>query len=332
MMSKSQFVQVDNIVFDKIMGVLEPSEFAIFMVVYRKTVGWHKESDVISTSQFSKMANLSNKTVIKCINKLLKYELIVREPIAQSFRYQLNIFDENHNLKENSILKETNKDKKENCTCEEKSQVAYEDISPVADETYVNRSNDPMEKVHTQNKGNTFYLNTFIKNKSETENLSVSDQPEILKDEQKSKIDKSFKKITEIKKKKDNLEEKLNSTSIFQMKIKNIFPKKMLHPYEIDQISKIENEICPKNKVTEKNYFNIDYPEQWVDFCLKYAENEIKKGNKIPLKNILKFIDNFNKKNEYMKSVFREKKKNPGYSPKRKMNYSLSVEESYANL
>ena len=45
------YTQIPNIYFDEIMQILNQTENIVFLVIMRKTFGWHKKRDAISYSQ-----------------------------------------------------------------------------------------------------------------------------------------------------------------------------------------------------------------------------------------------------------------------------------------
>lgn len=69
--------QVPNSVIDTLMRELSPAEFKVFIVVCRKTIGWHKLTDEISITQFMEITGLSNKGVINAIRSLESQGLII---------------------------------------------------------------------------------------------------------------------------------------------------------------------------------------------------------------------------------------------------------------
>lgn len=59
----SGHTQTPNSLFDTAMSTMNGSELKITLVVIRKTLGWHKESDAISWSQFADMSGLTKTSV-----------------------------------------------------------------------------------------------------------------------------------------------------------------------------------------------------------------------------------------------------------------------------
>lgn len=68
--------QVPNIVIDYWMRVLEKSHFLVLLAIVRKTLGWHKEKDMISRRQLSEITGLSLRSVDAAVKKLQSLKLI----------------------------------------------------------------------------------------------------------------------------------------------------------------------------------------------------------------------------------------------------------------
>lgn len=76
----SNFVQIHNDFFDKWIKKVNGSECLILCFVARKTLGWHKQEDWISKSQFEKGTNLTKPTLLRNLKSLVaKKMLIVRQ-------------------------------------------------------------------------------------------------------------------------------------------------------------------------------------------------------------------------------------------------------------
>ena len=69
--------QVPNVIID-CMSVLTNNELRIVLLVTRKTVGWHKETDYLAYSQIKEMTHLSKQSVSTGVNQLVKRGLIKR--------------------------------------------------------------------------------------------------------------------------------------------------------------------------------------------------------------------------------------------------------------
>ena len=69
---------------------LAPLEFALLMVILRKTYGYQKKNDVISISQFCEITGASRTGVIEALNNLVRLKIIYREPIGQMYYYGFN--------------------------------------------------------------------------------------------------------------------------------------------------------------------------------------------------------------------------------------------------
>jgi hypothetical protein len=68
--------QVPNILVDELLSGMTEAELKCYMVIIRKTTGWHKEEDRISISQFQKISGLSNRAVITACANLEEVGLI----------------------------------------------------------------------------------------------------------------------------------------------------------------------------------------------------------------------------------------------------------------
>jgi phage replication O-like protein O len=61
---------------DEHMNSLDPATTLVYIVICRQTIGWQKETDAISLSQFVRMTGLSKPTITKAIKQLVSSELI----------------------------------------------------------------------------------------------------------------------------------------------------------------------------------------------------------------------------------------------------------------
>ena len=75
--NKSGFTKIEHFTFDVILPMLTPSAQSVFLRIYRQTVGWGKQTDTISNSQFSKYCHIKdNQTIKKAVMELQDLELI----------------------------------------------------------------------------------------------------------------------------------------------------------------------------------------------------------------------------------------------------------------
>ena len=70
------FTQLPNMFVDEHMNSLDPATTLVYIAICRQTIGWQKETDAISLSQFVRMTGLSKPTVTKAIKQLISVELI----------------------------------------------------------------------------------------------------------------------------------------------------------------------------------------------------------------------------------------------------------------
>ncbi len=87
-MNYKETTQVPNIVFDKLIRQLKPSEVLVLLVVIRQTYGWYdsntgkrKIRDWISTHQFRKKTGFSRKTISNALDTLIKQKYIIATDI-----------------------------------------------------------------------------------------------------------------------------------------------------------------------------------------------------------------------------------------------------------
>jgi len=85
--------QTPNELFDDHMRTMTGAELKVILAICRKTFGWHKAQDLISTSQMMEMTGLSNRAVIDAIRKLMARGLVARRKIGEhktdSYEYAL---------------------------------------------------------------------------------------------------------------------------------------------------------------------------------------------------------------------------------------------------
>lgn len=68
--------QVPNIIIDYWMHKLSDTQFKVLMVITRKTLGWGKLRDNISSSQIEKLTGFTDRTVRRAVLDLMKLQLI----------------------------------------------------------------------------------------------------------------------------------------------------------------------------------------------------------------------------------------------------------------
>ena len=83
--------QFSNDAIDQIMREVSPNAWKIITVAIRKTYGWHKQSDVISLSQFQELTGIgSRSTVVKAIREVVENGILLKREKGDSFEYELN--------------------------------------------------------------------------------------------------------------------------------------------------------------------------------------------------------------------------------------------------
>ena len=106
------FTKIPNNFIDEWLLKLSGTATKVFLVILRKTIGWHKESDVISISQIEKHSGLSGNSVLAGLKELKLFNLIetTKEGRGKATRIEYKI---KFSLSENThqTIPETNKDK-----------------------------------------------------------------------------------------------------------------------------------------------------------------------------------------------------------------------------
>lgn len=74
--------QVPNAFVDDVLGKISDAACKMYLVICRKTRGWHKEMDSISLSQFELITGKSRPTVVRCLSELVKVGLVIALPAS----------------------------------------------------------------------------------------------------------------------------------------------------------------------------------------------------------------------------------------------------------
>ena len=74
--TEPNYTQTPNELFDVLMADMGEAELRVVLVAIRKTLGWHKQRDAISLSQFEKMSGLSHQGAIDGIAAATKRGLL----------------------------------------------------------------------------------------------------------------------------------------------------------------------------------------------------------------------------------------------------------------
>jgi phage replication O-like protein O len=120
-MKQINHTQIPNYFLDECLPKLKGSEIQVFLIICRQTIGWHKETDRISTSQLEDKTGLSNRCIIDACRGLKDKELINFE-----MKDGIKSFEVCY---EESSQEEKVPMKKVHRGYEESSQAAYEESS-----------------------------------------------------------------------------------------------------------------------------------------------------------------------------------------------------------
>jgi len=119
---QGNFTVVNNFIIDHIMPTVSPNAFKVLMFAIRKTVGWHKESDRISYSQFMEGCGIGGRsTVSKAIKELIALNYLHRHKVGchkrtkkPLYAYSLNAeYEVAVNSPETGLLAQSNSPKTE---------------------------------------------------------------------------------------------------------------------------------------------------------------------------------------------------------------------------
>ncbi|WP_294967044.1 replication protein [Sulfurimonas sp.] len=85
--------QIPNIIIDEYLHTLSDFELRVYLIIIRKTKGWHKEKDNIAISQFIKLLKIKDpRTIKKAIKGLVKLNLIKKiENVGKESTFSINL-------------------------------------------------------------------------------------------------------------------------------------------------------------------------------------------------------------------------------------------------
>ncbi len=107
MIREPNYTQIPNEFLDNIMPTLSGAENVVFLVIMRKTFGWHKKKDKISYSQIREGSGISSNTTIQtALKKLQEKGLIFIVKEKKGITYEVNITE---------TVNEENEDLYKNC-------------------------------------------------------------------------------------------------------------------------------------------------------------------------------------------------------------------------
>lgn len=93
-MAKASFTMFDNDILEALSKIkLRQESQRIFLVVVRKTVGYQREIDQISLSQFERATGLSRKNVLRALQELLDHNMIIKIKTIGYCKYSITTVD-----------------------------------------------------------------------------------------------------------------------------------------------------------------------------------------------------------------------------------------------
>ncbi len=119
---KINHTQISNAFIENYMSKVSGSATKIFLAISRKTIGWHKETDIVSQSQITKLTGItSHNTIQKAIKELVDLDLIMVSVTGEgkatktSFEINYDALIES-NMSKNDILEKKNMSKSDTKT------------------------------------------------------------------------------------------------------------------------------------------------------------------------------------------------------------------------
>lgn len=101
------FTQTPNDLFDHWLPRLNETELKVLLVIMRKTFGWNRQRDFISTSQLEKLTGQSHPSILKAVKSLQSKGLISKETEGQAgiqkTYYEL-VIDDSNNYERGNIV------------------------------------------------------------------------------------------------------------------------------------------------------------------------------------------------------------------------------------
>ena len=105
MIEVPNYTQIPNVYFDEIMQTLNQTENIVFLVIMRKTFGWHKKRDKISYSQIMELTGIKSRTTVSTALKgLLEKGLIETQKAGQLISYTVSINGPVQKIDQSKIL------------------------------------------------------------------------------------------------------------------------------------------------------------------------------------------------------------------------------------
>jgi|AntRauTorcE11898_2_1112593.scaffolds.fasta_scaffold00985_6 phage replication O-like protein O len=86
---KFRFTKIPNVLIDDYLPELANSETVVLLLIARNTWGYHKNSDMISYSQFEENTGLSKNTIRKALESLIEKKMLLKHQSGNSFAYQI---------------------------------------------------------------------------------------------------------------------------------------------------------------------------------------------------------------------------------------------------
>jgi len=171
MIEVPNYTQIPNVYFDEIMQTLNQTENIVFLVIMRKTFGWHKKRDKISYSQIMEITGIkSRSTVSTALKGLLEKGLIETQKAGQLISYTVSI---------NELVQKI--DQSKNCTGTSPNSVLVEPkTSPnsVHTKEILNKNKEIEKQIKEREKENLFlvFYQNYPKKTNKTDAIKKFEQ------------------------------------------------------------------------------------------------------------------------------------------------------------
>ena len=153
--SAGGYTTFDNLVLDFVMRECKPNTWKIVCVTIRQTIGWNKESDQISFTQYLEKSGIASKsTLLQAINDALDKGYIKRTPYKNSFKYSLNK-DYEIDIGTETVPIDTDE---ENKTVQKQDQKRYRNRTVIGTETVPTKERNKKENIPDELNHDVFLL------------------------------------------------------------------------------------------------------------------------------------------------------------------------------
>ena len=303
---RSNFFFYSNSLWDDgILACLTEAEHRVLHGIFRKTVGYHKNWDRISISQFMDGTGMSKNSVKAGIRGLLDKNLILRKDTDNGYIYCLKVTGEKHHFEPVNLVKKNGQSYNKKIT-------QGQSLTPPVVSVVTSESDQEGQPLTPQNK----VFNTLINNTKETQvdetdlgwfedlldYLRLEEEgSEIIYDESDPEIDASQAR----KRAKWEIPD-----TTFQKYVLKICRRKWFKTMEKRKVIAIEKSMLPQMPGKTQRF-----PKEWIDHCIEWAQEKNKTRTVIVFGNLLTAFYNSDAKTDWIAKHLK--------SDTREMNYDV---------